>query len=457
VTSACPHRTDHSHEQDTRGVPPGPMNVAGDWFPLVSGSTRQRALQVVDAIAESVIPVAPGEGNPSLAGGQAGLAVFYAWLAHGGRSPRAQDLAWQCLDRATEAVATEAMGSSFWEGFAGIAWTAELLDRLFGGGEDSDTAVDNTAVDDALSRHLSGPRGSFVSHDLVGGVTGLGMYALEGYPRPSATECLHHVVERLARSAQRDQHGIYWWTPPEGIWEPQEREAYPLGRTDLGMAHGVAGPIGLLGALCGAGVEQGTVRPLLEEAVSWLLAQAMATESGATFPVWVAPGYTPVRARCAWCYGDPGVAAALWMAGRGAGEPEWEREAVALACRAAERPAAETGVVDAGFCHGTAGLTHLYNRLYQATGEPRLRRAAVYWLERTLEWCRLAQDGGNPDGNPWVTGSADPRQGPWTGIELTDGAAGIALVLLAAATPVEPAWDRTFLLSAPDLSGGHGR
>jgi hypothetical protein len=30
---------------------------------------------------------------------------------------------------------------------------------------------------------------------------------------------------------------------------------------------------------------------------------------------------------------------------------------------------------------------------------------------------------------------------------LLDGAPGVALVLLAAATPVEPTWDRLFLLS----------
>jgi len=428
------------------------MSVADDWRPLLSGTAQGRALQAVDAVAESITSLSPGARDPSLAGGQAGIALLYAWLAKAGRSSHARDLAWQCLDRAIEAVATEEMGSWFWEGFSGIAWAAELVDRLLDGSPDgADTALeneagdDNEAVDEVLSRLLAHPRRWPAPHDLVVGATGLGVYALERYPRPSAAECLHRVVKRLDESARRDRDGIYWWTPPEEIWEPKEREEYPSGRVDLGAAHGVAGAVALLGALCGAGVEQATVRPLLEGAVRWLLTQAVATESGPTFPNWVAPGFDPVPARCAWCYGDPGVAAALWMAARGAREPEWEREAVALACRAAERPAAETGVVDASVCHGTAGLAHIYNRLYQATGEPRLGRAAVYWLERTLEWCHLAQK----SGELWVTGSADPGRGPWTGIDLTDGAAGVALVLLAAATPVEPLWDRMFQLSAP--------
>jgi hypothetical protein len=183
------------------------------------------------------------------------------------------------------------------------------------------------------------------------------------------------------------------------------------------------------------------------------LAQSVPTEAGPTFPVWVAPAFQPSPARCAWCYGDPGIAAALLLAARGVGDAGWEQTAVALACRAAERPASESGVVNANFCHGAAGLAHLYNRMYQATGEPELGRAALYWLERTLGFYRRARDAGGT----WVQGNWDPGQRErwtWTGIELVEGAAGVALVLLAAATSVEPTWDRMFLVSAPKPDPG---
>jgi hypothetical protein len=126
---------------------------------------------------------------------------------------------------------------------------------------------------------------------------------------------------------------------------------------------------------------------------------------------------------------------------------------VALACRATERPVSETGVVNANFCHGAAGLAHLYNRMYQATGEPRLGRAALYWLERTLGFYHRARDAGGT----WVQGNWDPDRRDlwtWTGTELVEGAAGVALVLLAAATSVEPTWDRMFLVSAPTPDPG---
>src|SRR5262249_61152253 len=85
-----------------------------------------------------------------------------------------------------------------------------------------------------------------------------------------------------------------------------------------------------------------------------------------------------------WCYGDPGVAAALLGAARGVAEPGWEAAALAIARRAAERPSAEAGIKDAALCHGCAGLGHLFNRMSQATGEPELAEAARAWFERTL-------------------------------------------------------------------------
>jgi hypothetical protein len=115
---------------------------------------------------------------------------------------------------------------------------------------------------------------------------------------------------------------------------------------------------------------------------------------------------------------------------------------VALAVRSARRPPEDAGVDDACICHGSAGLAHLYHRLYRATGEEELAAAARYWLADTLRRCESAAAA---DDEAWVLGEED---GPhWTGADIVDGAAGVGLVLLAAGSDVEPAWDRMFLLS----------
>jgi lantibiotic biosynthesis protein len=413
------------------------------WRPILSGTMAEEALEAVDQIAESVPSVASPavQGNPSLSRGLAGLALFYAWLARTSLRPQADILAWRYLDEAVDGMSTQAMKPSLYGGFTGVAWVVDLVDHLL----DSGAGDRNEAIDDALVRLLSQPNRWPAPHDLVEGVTGLGVYALQRQPRPVAIESLRHVVERLDEGAARDEDGLCWWTPPEEIHE-EWRKRFPTGRADLGVAHGVAGAIALLGSICAADIRRSAAGSLVEGAVRWLFAQSIPTESGPTFPLWVGPGVEPYPARSAWCYGDPGIAAALLTAARGAGVPDWEQAAVALASRAAERPPSETGVVNACFCHGAAGLAHLYNRFYQATGEPKLGGAAVYWLGRTLDSYHQARD----RGEGWVLGGSGEQPWTWTGIDIVEGVAGVALVLVAATTSVEPIWDRMFLVSAPE-------
>src|SRR5438874_2094900 len=124
---------------------------------------------------------------------------------------------------------------------------------------------------------------------------------------------------------------------------------------------------------------------------------------------WPRPG----AAQC-----DPGVAAALLLAARDAGEPAWAAAATGLAVRAAARPPGQAGVVDAGLCHGSAGLAHLFSRMYQMTAEPALADAARFWVERTFELCSA--------------------MAPGQGITLTEAA--------------RPAWKGPGLLEAPRAS-----
>ncbi len=136
----------------------------------------------------------------------------------------------------------------------------------------------------------------------------------------------------------------------------------------------------------------------------------------------------------------------MLLAARSFGREDWEREALAAARQAAGRREGELGVEDAGLCHGTAGLAHVFHRLFRDTGDETLREAALFWLRRTLE---MRQPGLGPGGFRRADyDEADQRC--WTADPgFLTGAAGIGLALLAAISPVEPEWDRVMLLSSP--------
>jgi len=398
--------------------------------PLLSGALRNQALHLAGTLAETLRPAAAaGRRDVSLASGSAGLAICSGQLARTRCDPRAADAALTSLEEAVGVLATVPLTSSLYSGFTGIAWAVELVDGLLATkGEDR-----NGDIDEALARLLQGyPEDA--PYDLIDGLAGLGVYALARWPRPGAAQCVLGVVEQLARRAWPDRDGVSWRTPPS--WRGPRREWDRPGGVDLGVAHGIAGVIPFLARVHRLGLARQTVRPLLDGAVRWLLAHMVDVGSGPTVPYFAAGGAEPGPARSAWCYGDPGVAAALLLAARDAGEPAWAQAATGLALRAAGGPHGQAGVTDPGLYHGSAGLAHLFNRMYQLTAEPALAEAARFWAERTLELCATA---------------APSHPG------LLEGTAGVALALETLGTTAEPVWDQMLLVSAAGTPGGQAR
>lgn len=422
------------------------------WQPVLTGALEERARETILAIADRLrdLPAdwvpddmpEPYKGgaanNPSLAGGRAGLAVFYAYAAQAWSRDQDRDKAVELLEEAIDLMAETRMRPSLYAGFAGVAWVTEHLQgKLFEPDEEEDP---NDEIDAALIDYL-GQSPWPDEYDVVNGLVGFGVYALERLPRKTAAECLKRVVDRLDETAEPGPMGVTWLSAP-GDLPPHQREQSPRGHYNLGVAHGVPGVIALLGEACGAGVAREKARALLDGAVSWLLAQKLPSDAGSCFPYWVGPDVEPAASRSAWCYGDPGIAVTLLHAARCVGEPVWEREAIEIGRLAAKRPLDETGVVDAGLCHGAAGLGHIFNRMYQATGDPLLGATACSWVEHTLRLRRPHQ--GIAGFSAWM--AAADGEGGWVSDPcFLTGAAGVGLALLAATAPIEPAWDRVLL------------
>ncbi|MFP5286028.1 MAG: lanthionine synthetase C family protein [Thermoanaerobaculia bacterium] len=403
------------------------------WRPLLEGGPAVQAWEAVNAIAHALESWSPGdpgrdqierwfERGISLSGGAAGQALFYGYLFKATGAERHADLARQLLNDAVEALAMAPVRPALYSGFTGVSWAAEHLGRLLDG-EDEDLGEE---IDQALLAALD--RFSWAGdYDLISGLVGFGVHALERFPRPSAVSCLEAVVDRLEESAEKNGQEVTWFRPPE---VPPRA---PHGYYDLGVAHGIPGIIALLADACRLGIRQDRARPLLDGAVRWLVPQHLAGQRGACYPSRIGPGIELQPSRLAWCYGDPGIAATLLYAARAVGMEEWEATALGIAAHAAGVAPEDAGVRDIGLCHGALGLAHLYNRIHQAGGGEPFADAARLWYRLGLEM-RKPESG--------IAGfEAD--------FGFLTGAAGIGLALLAAVTPVEPEWDRLLLVAIP--------
>lgn len=431
------------------------------WRPILEGRLAERAAAVVDEIAAELAAtrkaIGAGAdayaarvlGRPNLGTGSSGPALFFAYLDPARPGGGALDEAVGFLELAVDQLGRQPANPILYDGFFGVGWVAEhLKGRVYEPADDGDDGDDGDANDandelDELLLAVLAP-GWAGDYDLIRGLAGLGVYALERLPAPPARRALDQVVGQLAGRAEQREGGLAWWTPAELALTVGLRQTRS-GHFNLGVAHGAAGIIGFLAHLVALGLEEERARPLLEGTVAWFLAQGTGDPAESIFPDAIQPGEQPLPTRTAWCYGDAGIAAVLLRAARAAGRAEWEARACEVARAVACRPLERMAVVDAGLCHGAAGLGHLFNRLWQATGDDGFRAAAVDWFERALDMRRPGD--GFAGFRTWTRtqGEVIWREDPG----FLTGAAGIGLALLAATTPVAPEWDRVMLLSMP--------
>jgi lantibiotic modifying enzyme len=420
------------------------------WIRLLDQDHAQAVLRSLAEVAE--VLQNPDEKNQhgqadnefsaqpfSLGNGTAGVALFLAYLEKSGLFPGARQSAFAQMNRAIEAVANQYTSPALYGGFTGVGWAAEHVTKLLA--ESSEDL--NSDLDSAVEQFV-GVSPWKDDYDLISGLVGLGVYCLERGSSPAANHALELIVERLDETAERSEDAVTWFTPPSLLIRMQT-EKHPDGFYNLGVAHGVPGVIALLGRIYASGIAKDKTSWLLERAVTWLLKQRLPAGANSSFADVIAAGGSN-DCRLAWCYGDAGIAAALLLAARCTGTKSWEEEALGIARRSALREPGTCGVTDACVCHGSAGLAHIFNRIYQATHDELYADTARYWLERTLQFREPGK--GAAGYLTWGMGEKEtvelqPKLG------LIQGIAGIGLVLLAAVSEIEPCWDRVFQMDVP--------
>jgi hypothetical protein len=272
---------------------------------------------------------APKTGSPpwsrlSLADGLPSVALLHAVL--GAQRPESVAAARAFL-RATLATReiTERQGLYY-----GIPAVAFCLRILLVGRQSEDSERLQALLDERTAEIADETR---AHHDVINGLTGLGRVLLdagEGH-RPTVRKILVELVALL-------------------------REV-PAG-ADLGLAHGIAGPLALLATA----IRRDVVVPGQYEAVRatarWLDERVRLDLDGPYWPLLdgsVVQAAAPAWA--AWCRGPLGTAVGLRAAALALDEPDWLYLAHAAMTATARRSlrAPRTSEAEPGLCHGAAG------------------------------------------------------------------------------------------------------
>jgi hypothetical protein len=414
--------------------------------------TNPRRLEAAIEAAreETKFPAAVRWEPGGVAQGDAGLALMCAYLDR-----CFADEGWDVTGHGLLASAAAhaercPLGPSLYGGIAGLGFVASQLGRDGTRYTRLSSTLDSSLVPQAvaLAGSLEGQEhGVAVGRfDLITGVSGIGAYLLARCGQEhvdGALDMLLRTLVDLTRASGPDPPR--WFTPVELMFDETTAAMYPDGHLNCGLAHGIPGPLALMALAHTGGVQVRGMRDAIASIAAWLCDNRADDAWGINWPTMIALAPdaatppTPQPSRAAWCYGSPGVARALWLAGTALEDDQLMAFASEAMQAVYRRPLHARQIDSPTFCHGVAGLLHVTLRFAHDTGAAVFTTAAANLTDQLL----TAYD---PNGLLGFC-SIEPDGNPVNQAGLLDGAPGVALVLLAAATDVEPTWDRLFLLA----------
>jgi hypothetical protein len=240
-------------------------------------------------------------------------------------------------------------------GHPSYASALENLDRHI-------TDATRTRLATANQRIDAGQLPELREFDLISGMTGTAVYLLH---RESSHELLLGILAYLVRLSSpirsHDESVPGWWTGNGPTDHPDAD--WPGGHGNLGMAHGIGGPLALLSTAMRRGITVSGQATAINTIGQWLDQRRAGTGNRAWWPGLISRRELDCRhshpagpQRPSWCYGTPGIARAQQLAGLAIGDSNRQHAAEqALAgCVADDRQLAQ--LEDASLCHGWAGL-----------------------------------------------------------------------------------------------------
>ncbi|UUU40176.1 lanthionine synthetase C family protein [Streptomyces sp. NBC_00162] len=302
----------------------------------------------------------------------------------------------------------------------------------------------------ARDKPAVGSHASIAEYDALQGAAGTLGYLLS-VPGPDAAlrDGVHGLVDELVRlcTPAPAEAESRWVVPPEDYpLLPRDLEEYPHGYINLGLAHGIPGPLAALSLAWRAGYRRPGLREAIGNGIALLSSAAVEDGFGIDWPSGIAMDpegrRTQARhpARTAWCYGAPGIAAALLIAADALEDEELRAYAVAAFEAALRRSEEHIHTLSPTICHGLAGLLAICEVFARTTDSVQARAALPVLTERLLAHC--SED---------LAFGVQNLERPDLRIDNPDflcGAAGVAAVLWTVSAPApRRRWQRALLIA----------
>jgi hypothetical protein len=286
-------------------------------------------------------------------------------------------------------------------------------------------------------------------YDVISGAAGALAYLVSiKQPDESVHMAIEHLLKYLTWLAEPGQPlgGERWYIPPALLPTELHRKATPQGNFNCGLAHGITGPLAALALTWLAGYRYPGLHESIAYLANWVEEHRVNAPWGIDWPSSVPLEHSTniqdwqnlFPTRSAWCYGAPGISRSLWLAGQALDDEHMCQVAVEAIETVLRRPIATRHLPSPHICHGTSGLLQICLRFANECESTLVREQIPVLMHQLLDAFDPASAFGFCDMD-----EEEPLDRP----DWLTGAAGIAMVLLAASTSVAPDWDRALVIA----------
>jgi lantibiotic biosynthesis protein len=375
--------------------------------------------------------------SSSLMTGTVGIALFDLYYAkYCCNEAIGQEKISMTIDSVVNCIeGTPQMRTSFCSGLSGIGWFFEHIQKIeFVEMDTSDFLKD---IDPHITDFIqdSYKRGDY---DFLHGGNGAVWYYFHKISPPTP-KFIENIYQYLHTTAEYTPNGAKW----KSILSLTTMEQ----GYNIGLSHGSSSIVTLLCKMYQCHPSN-QILSLLKATVDFIIHQKRESPPlfGSFFPTYSIEDDKKLGingSRLAWCYGDLGIGIALWQAAKVLSDKELENIVLDIFIHNAKRRSFDnSGVQDAGLCHGSAGIAAIYYRMYQNTGQKIFLETTDFWIEQILHFSKNMDDYAGY--KVWRPDEAATLQ---VNHSLLEGIAGIGLMLITYLHEIPPTWDELLMLS----------
>lgn len=229
--------------------------------------------------------------------------------------------------------------------------------------------------------------------DFLHGAVGIGLYFVDRFktqPEISAL-AIRKLVEAINLKTIRNADGAI-----RLVYDHKD----PVKRFNISLSHGLSGTMLFLCRVMKTGIAdslKNQISELLEGMKLYLIGQMQDMQSyGSYFPTFPVNNDAGSRkSRLAWCYGDLGILLALLRTAQTLSDERLTTEIISMLTVEARyrRNLRQNMIHDACLCHGSAGVAQIFKCLFYETGCEEFNDAYRYWLDVTLKFMTVSDDG----------------------------------------------------------------